>query len=245
MASGACSLGRLEASILSVDSSDQHLRHTRRFKIGVDGHQARHRIHRCHENIVALAPFAIPRPCKLGRSVIRWKHTASLDIPLRKSRRWSLCECGRWRRSRYPSCTLVASNVSKLATYLVHNGANGDAKTAWSFCVLDICIRYNWAMMASFLLELEEQSIGQELGIGSTVLHQAASLQRYENRCCDTGYYLELRRPRCKEPCWHNGLECAQGERSRAYLLKFSLCSEVRKAEGVQLISCWGFITCM
>jgi hypothetical protein len=30
--------------------------------------------------------------------------------------------------------------------------------------VLDICIRYNWATMASFVLELEEQSIGQELG---------------------------------------------------------------------------------
>ena len=64
----------LEASILSVDSSDQHIRHTRRFKIGVDGHQVRHRIHRCHENIVILALFAIPRPYKLGRSVICWKH---------------------------------------------------------------------------------------------------------------------------------------------------------------------------
>jgi hypothetical protein len=45
-------------------------------------------------------------------------------------RRWNLCECGRWGRSRHPSCTMVASNVSKLATFLVHNGANGDAKTA-------------------------------------------------------------------------------------------------------------------
>jgi hypothetical protein len=46
--------------------------------------------------------------------------------------------------------------VFKLVTFLIHNGANGDAKTAWSLCVSDICIRYNWAMMASFLLELEE-----------------------------------------------------------------------------------------
>jgi hypothetical protein len=59
MASRACSLA-LEVSILSVDVPDQHIRHTRRFKIGVDGHQARHRIHQCHENILTLASFAIP-----------------------------------------------------------------------------------------------------------------------------------------------------------------------------------------
>jgi hypothetical protein len=28
----------MEASILSVDRPDQHIRHTRRFKIGVDGY---------------------------------------------------------------------------------------------------------------------------------------------------------------------------------------------------------------
>ena len=59
MALEACGLA-LEASILSVDGPDQHICHTRRFKIGVDGHQARHRIHRCHENILTLAPSAIP-----------------------------------------------------------------------------------------------------------------------------------------------------------------------------------------
>jgi hypothetical protein len=89
--------GALEASILSVDSSDQHIRHTRRFKISVDSHQARHRIHRCHENIVALAPFAIPRPCKLGRLVICWKHTvhwafhcgSACDLPHQPSHKQS------------------------------------------------------------------------------------------------------------------------------------------------------------
>jgi hypothetical protein len=30
-------------------------------------------------------------------------------IPQSSPRRWSLCECGRWRRSRHSSCTLVAS----------------------------------------------------------------------------------------------------------------------------------------
>jgi hypothetical protein len=80
--------GALEASILSVDSSDQHIRHTRHFKIGVDGHQARHRIHRCHENIVTLTPFAVPPSGKLGSLVICWKHTASLDMSLWKCLRF-------------------------------------------------------------------------------------------------------------------------------------------------------------
>ena len=66
--------GHWKPAYLSVDGPDQHIRHTRRFKIGVDGHQARHRIHRCHDNIVTLALFAIPRPYKLGRSVICRKH---------------------------------------------------------------------------------------------------------------------------------------------------------------------------
>jgi hypothetical protein len=57
-----------------VDKPDQHIRHTRRFKIGVDGHQARHRIQRYHENISTLAPFTIAPSLRI------WKPSYLLEI---------------------------------------------------------------------------------------------------------------------------------------------------------------------